>query len=402
MIIKSLLDNDFQKFLLQQLVFHRFPHAEVEYRLINRHNMDFRNFEDRLKQEIESLGELYFQADEILFLEKTEAFKKDFLDYLSSFRLKPQHVVLGKDPNGLLTVTVRGPWLQVMLWELPLSALLSEMYWNARNPADEEILKSGRDLLAQSIGRIKDYYLHYNSEFTFYDMGTAHRYTYAWQKEALETLKKDLNDNGMGRAFLGTTNALLTRELGLEVITGTLPEYYRACQVLTPTPLRHFQKFALDIWLHEYRADYATAVYDTIGMQYFLKDFDTLFRKAYDEFRIEAGAGDIHRAVDSLVNHFVENGVELHSKTLEITNLHLQHAIDYCSRFQHKGTALCFGLNAQGLTHNMGYGVYDFAIELVRCNGRPVARVCTDNPGGGKSVTLDPSYSQFLLEIFSQ
>jgi len=62
-------------------------------------------------------------------------FKPEFIDYLSNYRFKPDQVSINfaasdDDPNvGSLDMEVTGPWVEAILWEVPLMSLLSESYF---------------------------------------------------------------------------------------------------------------------------------------------------------------------------------------------------------------------------------------------------------------------------------
>lgn len=62
-------------------------------------------------------------------------FNKDYLDYLSSFRFKPEQVSINfvSDSEntmlGQIEIEATGPWVETILWEVPLMATLSETFF---------------------------------------------------------------------------------------------------------------------------------------------------------------------------------------------------------------------------------------------------------------------------------
>ncbi len=62
-------------------------------------------------------------------------FSPEYLDYLSSYRFKPSQVKAtfnakpGDDNLGRIEIEARGPWVETILWEVPLMACLSEIYF---------------------------------------------------------------------------------------------------------------------------------------------------------------------------------------------------------------------------------------------------------------------------------
>ena len=95
MIINSLLENDFYNFSMMQAVLHNFPSTQVvaKFKCRNEHILDFKSltpYIDRIKEEINHLGELKFTSEELHYLSKIPFFKPDFIDYLENFRLHPE------------------------------------------------------------------------------------------------------------------------------------------------------------------------------------------------------------------------------------------------------------------------------------------------------------------------
>lgn len=66
-------------------------------------------------------------------------FSKSYLDYLSSFRFKPDQVSITfiptstGTPTGQVEIEATGPWAETILWEVPLMATLSETYFQIDN-----------------------------------------------------------------------------------------------------------------------------------------------------------------------------------------------------------------------------------------------------------------------------
>lgn len=61
--------------------------------------------------------------------------KPDYLDYLKQYRYKPEQVEvkfipLSDDPDkGRIEIIANGLWVETILWEVPLMACLSEIYF---------------------------------------------------------------------------------------------------------------------------------------------------------------------------------------------------------------------------------------------------------------------------------
>lgn len=132
MIIESLLDTDLYKFTMQQCVLHQFPAAEVSYRFKCRTpNIDLSPFIDEINAEIDHLCSLYFKDDELEYLGNLRFMKSDFIEFLSLFHLKRKYITVERDPSRPFGIDIRikGPWLHTILFEIPVLAIVNEVYF---------------------------------------------------------------------------------------------------------------------------------------------------------------------------------------------------------------------------------------------------------------------------------
>lgn len=74
--------------------------------------------------------------EEQIWLGKTcPYFTKEYLSYLSAYRFRPEQVKVKYIPvtednlKGNLEIDITGPWVETILWEVPLMACLSEAYF---------------------------------------------------------------------------------------------------------------------------------------------------------------------------------------------------------------------------------------------------------------------------------
>lgn len=137
MIIESLLDTDLYKFTMQQCVLHQFPAAEVSYRFKCRTpNIDLSPFIDEINAEIDHLCSLYFKDDELEYLGNLRFMKSDFIEFLSLFHLKRKYITVERDPSRPFGIDIRikGPWLHTILFEIPVLAIVNEVYFRRTYP----------------------------------------------------------------------------------------------------------------------------------------------------------------------------------------------------------------------------------------------------------------------------
>ncbi|HSA90233.1 MAG TPA: nicotinate phosphoribosyltransferase, partial [Burkholderiales bacterium] len=125
MIIQSLLDTDLYKFTMMQVVLHHFPGAQVEYKFRCRtEGVDLHPDLDGIERELAELCRLRFREDELAYLRGLRFMKSDFVDFLGLFQFNEKyvHTGLGEKP-GEIDITIRGPWLHTILYEIPVLAI---------------------------------------------------------------------------------------------------------------------------------------------------------------------------------------------------------------------------------------------------------------------------------------
>src|SRR3954466_5988286 len=257
MIIQSLLDTDLYKFTMMQVVLHHFPGAQVEYKFKCRtEGVDFRPHLDEIREEVNSLAALRFRDDELDYLRGLRFMKSDFVDFLALFHFNDKYVRIGfGDKPGEIDITIRGPWLHTILYEIPILAIVSEAHFRRTRPRPD--LDEGRRRLQAKIDLVRT--VEPELDFKISDFGTRRRFSRDWQEEVLKTLKREVP-----QYFAGTSNVLFAMRNDLTPLGTMAHEYMQACQALGPR-LRDSQVFAFDKWAQEYRGDLGIAVADTYG-----------------------------------------------------------------------------------------------------------------------------------------
>lgn len=390
MIIESLLDTDLYKFTMMQVVLHQFPGAEVEYRFRCRTpGVALAPLLPRIDAELDALCALRFRADELDYLRGLRFIKSDFVDFLELFRLNRARIDArpSEDPaaraRGEIDITIRGPWLHTILFEVPVLAIVGEVWaTHAHADADQDAAMARLDA---KIAQLRQPGL---EDCRIADYGTRRRYSRAWQRRVLARLRA-----GLGEQLAGTSNVALAREMGLVPLGTMAHEYLQACQSLGPR-LRDTQVYGFETWAREYRGDLGIALADVYGLQAFLRDFDLYFCKLFDGARHDSG--DPFLWGEQMIAHYARHRVDPRGKTLVFSDaLTVDKVVALYRRF-HGRVGLAFGIGTN-LMHDLGHDAPQMVIKMVRCNGQPVAKI-TDEPG--KNMCDDPAYLAYLREVF--
>ncbi len=387
MIIRSLLDTDLYKFTMMQAVLHQHPAAHAEYRFKCRTpGIDLARHIDAISAEIDALCALRLGPDELDYMRGLRFIKPDFVEFLALFQLDRKHVQLraSDDVPGEIELAISGPWLHTILFEVPLLAIVNEVWFRAEHgPADTV---EGLRRLDAKLARVNDAIGFEDCRIT--DFGTRRRYSRDWQDTVVPRLAR-----GLGLKFAGTSNVDIARRHAL-VPQGTMAhEWLQAHQALGPR-LRDSQIAAFDGWAREYRGDLGIALTDVIGLDAFLRDFDLYFCKLFDGVRHDSG--DPVEWGERVIAHFESMRIDPRTRTLVFSDgLDIDLVMQLYAHFRGR-CRMSFGIGTN-LTNDVGPRPLQIVLKMVRCNGQPVAKL-SDSPG--KTMCDDAGYLRYLRQVF--
>lgn len=384
-IIRSLLDTDLYKLTMMQTVLHHFPAAEVEYTFKCRTDgVDLMPLASEIREQIKLLCELRFTENEIHYLNNIYYLKSDFVQFLKLFKLDFANVRIGEDEAGQLEIKIVGSWLHTIMFEVPVVAIVEEVYANHfYNDLD---LKEGQKRLKAKTDLIKNHPL--GSKLKIMEFGTRRRFNRQWHKHVIEHLNRSVDTN-----LVGTSNVFFARELGITPLGTMAHEYLQAFQALGPR-LIDSQKEALDVWIREYRGDLGIALTDVVGVDAFIRDFDRYFAKLFDGVRHDSGCP--FEWARKMIAHYESLGIDPKTKTLVFSDgLDIPLALEVLTEF-HETTNVVFGIGTN-LTNDVGIKPLSIVMKMTQCNGQPVAKI-SDSPG--KTMCKDEAYLAYLRKVF--
>lgn len=386
-IVQNLLDTDFYKLTMMQAVLHNYPNAEVEWEFRCRNDEDLTPYLAEIRYQIEQLADISITADQLAFLERIPFIKPDFIRFLSLFRFNLRYLQLGIE-DGQLCVRLRGPWLHVILFEIPLLAIISEVR-NRYRYRDIKLVQAREQLyrkLDWLTANASDEEL---AGFQLADFGTRRRFSYRVQEEVVHILKRDFP----GR-LVGTSNVHLAREYDIKPIGTMAHEWLMAHQQLGPR-LIDSQIAALDCWVREYRGLLGIALTDCITMRAFLNDFDLYFAKLFDGLRHDSG--DPLAWAESAISHYEKLGIDPQTKTLVFSDgLDLPRALSLYRALRGR-IHVSFGIGTNLTCDIPGVEPMNIVIKMTGCNGQPVAKI-SDTPG--KTQCRDENFVAYLKHVF--
>ncbi|MEB7278551.1 nicotinate phosphoribosyltransferase [Enterobacter asburiae] len=384
-VLHTLLDTDAYKLHMQQAVFHHYydVHVAAEFRCRGDDLLGI--YADAIREQVDAMQHLTLQNEEYQWLSGLPFFKADYLNWLRDFRYNPEQVTVLND-NGKLDIRLEGPWREVIMWEVPLLAVISELAHRYRSPEKgvEQAVAALENKLAAFSTLTEGLDM---SRFRLMDFGTRRRFS----RDVQEAIVKRLQQEPW---FVGTSNYDLARRLNLTPMGTQAHEWFQAHQQISPD-LANSQRAALAAWLEEYPNQLGIALTDCITMDAFLRDFGPEFAERYQGLRHDSG--DPVEWGEKAIAHYEKLGIDPMSKVLVFSdNLDLAKAVDLYRHFNTR-VNLSFGIGTRLTCDIPQVKPLNIVIKLVECNGKPVAKL-SDSPG--KTICHDKAFVRALRKAF--
>lgn len=384
-VLHTLLDTDAYKLHMQQAVFHHYYDVEVAAEFRCRGDDLLGIYADTIREQVDAMQHLTLQDDEYQWLSGLPFFKADYLDWLRDFRYNPEQVTVTND-NGRLHIRLAGPWREVIMWEVPLLAVISEIVHRYRSPevGVEQALETLESKLVDFNRMTESVDM---SRFRLMDFGTRRRFSREVQQAIVERLQQE-------PWFVGTSNYDLARRRNLTPMGTQAHEWFQAHQQISPD-LATSQRAALAAWLEEYPDQLGIALTDCITMDAFLRDFGPEFANRYQGLRHDSG--DPVEWGEKAIAHYQKLGIDPLTKVLVFSdNLDLPKAVDLYRQFSSR-VNLSFGIGTRLTCDIPQVKPLNIVIKLVECNGKPVAKL-SDSPG--KTICHDKAFVRALRKAF--
>lgn len=384
-VLHTLLDTDAYKLHMQQAVFHHYYDVQVAAEFRCRGDDLLGIYAEAIREQVDAMQHLTLRDDEYQWLSALPFFKEDYLNFLRDFRYNPEQVTISNE-NGKLNIRLAGPWREVIMWEVPLLAVISELVHRYRTPdagVDQALMMLEEKLvdfsrLTESLDM---------SRFRLMDFGTRRRFSRDVQQAIAQRLQQE-------PWFVGTSNYDLARRLSLTPMGTQAHEWFQAHQQISPD-LATSQRAALAAWLEEYPNQLGIALTDCITMDAFLRDFGPEFAERYQGLRHDSG--DPVEWGEKAIAHYQKLGIDPLTKVLVFSdNLDLTKAVDLYRHFSSR-VNLSFGIGTRLTCDIPQVKPLNIVIKLVECNGKPVAKL-SDSPG--KTICHDKAFVRALRKAF--
>ncbi|AHM63349.1 nicotinate phosphoribosyltransferase [Flammeovirgaceae bacterium 311] len=346
--LPSLLDNDFYKFTMQHGVVKLFPRAKARYQFINRGRHRFpAGFGDALRKAVDAMQELSLSLEEKSWLAATCPYlDPTYLDFLQGFCYDPGEVTIVQEGEDL-QVTVEGYWYRTILWEVPLMALISELYYPQHlleRVGNEEVTRITRDKIEKYAAL----------EVKIAEFGTRRRHSYEVHRLVVEALKQY-----GGNTFVGSSNVHLARINGVKPIGTHAHEWFMFHAAGYGFKMANV--LGLQHWVDVYRGDLGIALSDTYTTDVFLQQFDKMFSKLFDGVRHDSS--DPVAFAEQTISHYQRLGIDPLSKTIIFSDALQYDKVARIAAYCRGKIGFSFGIGTN-LTNDVGLQAMNMVIKM--------------------------------------
>ena len=369
---------------MQNAVIKLFPNEKVKYQFINRGKHEFpKGFAEELRNSVDAMAELKLTKNEKEFLLITCPYLDlPYLDFLAGYHYDPSEVQIIQTENNL-EVSVEGEWYRTILWEVPLLALISELFYEMNNlerNSDDFVIQNTLQK-AEKLNNLK---------VTFAEFGTRRRHSYQVQDLVVEALMR----NKMSK-FIGSSNVHFAMKYGIKPIGTHAHEWFmfHAAEY----GFKMANSLSLEHWIDVYRGDLGVALSDTFTTDVFFQQFDKKFAKLFDGVRHDSG--DPIEFANKTIAHYEKNGINPLFKYIIFSDgLNLEKVVEITKACEGR-IGISFGIGTN-LTNDVGLKPMNIVMKLIAAqsiNGDWIPTVkLSDEPG---KYTGDPKMIELAKEF---
>jgi nicotinate phosphoribosyltransferase len=362
-----------------------------------------------LREQVDKLANLRVTDIEIKYLtQHCDYLSKEYLDYLRHFSLRPdQQVELSFSTTtptttesdadeGDITLFIKGRWLETILYEIPLLALISEAYfkfcdtdWDHEGQLDKAYEKGLRLLEAGC---------------SFSEFGSRRRRDYKTHDLVMQGLQQ-AKDEAIKRSFpgkwAGTSNVHMAMKHNVSPVGTVAHEWFMGIAAIT-NDYSKANETALQYWSGTFgRGVLSIALTDTFGTPDFLKAFkrpappghsrdpslgkpNPSFAEVYTGTRQDSG--DPYEFIKRMRNFYDEQHITVPKTIVFSDSLNVDRCIEYMHATQAARLVPSFGVGTfftndfDKKSSGEKSVPLNIVIKLFEADGRPCIKI-SDNLG---------------------
>ena len=352
-IIRSILDTDLYKFTTSYAYSKLYPRAYGQFRFIDRAKTRYpEGFAELLRGELQQMAQLQLTRDEAQFLARELPYlPPTYIDFVRGFRFDPDEVHISQDEEGQLSIVAEGLLYRVTLWETPILALVSELYYKVLG-VEPDLAYAEQSIIAKA-QRLKE------EGITFSMFGMRRRFSSDIEDRVTRLLKEYSGTN-----FYGTSNVYFAYKHGLRV-SGTHPhEWVQFHGAMFGYKMANYM--AMEDWINVYDGDLGTVLTDTYTTDVFMRNFSKKHAMLFTSLRHDSG--DPLLFADKVIARYRELRVDPQIKYIIFSDsLDAERAIEIAKHCEGRiGTSFGIGTN---FSNDVGAGIQpmNIVMKLWKC-----------------------------------
>ncbi len=377
-IIESLLDLDFYKFTMGQLVFLKYRDVPVVYSLTNRtRQVRLAEFidEGELREELDHARSLRLNNSELHYLRGTNEygdrmFRESYLEFLRDLSLPPYDL---EEVDGSFRLQFEGVWSRAIYWETVALSIVNELYnrslMRPLSPFEKDLVFArGKMRLAEKIRVLRG-----RPEISFVDFGTRRRFSRDWQRYVDRSLAEELPHQFLGTS--STESAMLHGLVPMGTSAHELTMVMSGIMHDSDDLIRASHNRVLEDWWELYGWGLSVAVTDTYGSEFFFSDVEPDQARKWKGLRHDSG--DPFEFGEKAIRFYQEHEIDPKEKLLIFSDgLDLQTILSLSKRFYGR-IKLSFGWGTN-LTNDLGFEPISIVVKAVEANGHRTVKL-SDN-----------------------
>ena len=352
-IIRSILDTDLYKFTTSYAYSKLYPRAYGQFRFIDRAKTRYpEGFAELLHEELQQMAQLQLTRDEAQFLARELPYlPPTYIDFVRGFRFDPDEVHISQDEEGQLSIVAEGLLYRVTLWETPILALVSELYYKVLG-VEPDLAYAEQSIISKA-QRLKE------EGITFSMFGMRRRFSSDIEDRVTRLLKEYSGTN-----FYGTSNVYFAYKHGLRV-SGTHPhEWVQFHGAMFGYKMANYM--AMEDWINVYDGDLGTVLTDTYTTDVFMQNFSKKHAMLFTSLRHDSG--DPLLFADKVIARYRELRVDPQIKYIIFSDsLDAERAIEIAKHCKGRiGTSFGIGTN---FSNDVGAGIQpmNIVMKLWKC-----------------------------------
>lgn len=303
--VADLSDTDLYKLTMQQAYIMKYNKAKLRYKFYLRSDISFpEGFGQNLQELVQQMKNITLSNEMYLYLSKIRFFTPFYLEYLKSYKFNPAEVMIFQE-NGNLQIIIEGYSYRTVLWETPLLAIISQLYFEMTGADYNEKIISTHTQQKANLASLNG--------LIFTDFGTRRRRSLYHHINTIKIYKNRTAVNEVKNGgIIGTSNPYIGNMFNL-ICTGThAHEWFMFhCIAYSFEKANHF---ALEAWSDVYDGDLGIALTDTLTTDIFLWSFKGRMAHLFNGVRHDSG--DPINFGEKIIEHYKSINIDPSTKQI--------------------------------------------------------------------------------------